>query len=250
MYREICKRIYIIIYIYYILEKFSFFWIPFFSEELPGALLPHHPHISYIHILYFVLYPVTPCASASLCPLYTTLYHWAMCHLDPSSFTFLVVLVFFHARHPLHSDRCLAQIRKKYLTSGTAQVSGGSFTDRNPMGEVLLWRMHGRAIALKDRQVAEAISLSLYLSVCLSICLPISLTVYLDLSLSIALFLYRSLYPSPYLSSYLSVYLSAHLSMYLAATFLSVCLSACLSVCLSVFLSLCLSFYLPTFLSL
>lgn len=138
MYREICKRIYIIIYILY-LGKILIFLNPFLlSEELPGALLPHHPHISYIHILYFVLYPVTPCASASLCPLYTTLYHWAMCHLDPSSFTFLVVLVFFHARHPLHSDRCLAQIRKKYLTSGTAQVSGGSFTDRNPMGEVLL----------------------------------------------------------------------------------------------------------------
>ena len=250
MYREICKRIYIIIYIYYILEKFSFFWIPFFYQRNFLAHFSHIIHIYHISTYYISSYIRSPRVLlqvfARSIRLYTTGRCVILTRLRSHSLSFLYF--FTQGTHYIQTavqPKSARSILPVVPRKSAAEVSRiGTLWERCCCDACMAERLHWRI----GRWLRLSVSLSLF--ICLPICLPISLTVYLSLSLSPSFSIDLYILLHIYLAIYLSVYLSAHLSMYLAATFLSVCLPACLSVCLSVFLSLCLSFYLPTFLSL
>ena len=71
----------------------------------------------------------------------------------------------------------------EYCTSSTAQGGGGSFKNRKPMRDWLLWITDGRAKPLMDRQVVEvsSLSLSFFLFPWLSTYLPIYLCIYLSI---------------------------------------------------------------------
>ena len=112
----------------------------------------------------------------------------------------------------------------EYCTSSTAQGGGGSFKNRKPMRDWLLWITDGRAKPLMDRQVVEVSSLSLSF---------FSFPDYLPIYLSI----YVSIFLSSYLSTYL-VYLPTYLSVYLS-TYLPIYLSIYLPIYLSIYLSIC-----------
>ena len=156
------------------------------------------------------------------------------------------------------------------ITSSTAQGGGGSFKNRQPIGEVgccdsgMAERSHWwteRCLRL------EVSSLSLSFSDYLPTYLPIYLCIYLSIDLSLSLSLFHlitllSIYLSTYLSIYLPTYLSIYLSFSICLFHLSTCLTAYLSICLSIYLSIflyfslssvylssCLSVYLSLYLS-
>ena len=105
-------------------------------------------------------------------------------------------------------------------TSSTAQGGGGSFKNREPIGEVGCCesRMAERSHWWIERWLISPHFLSFFVS--FSDYLPIYLPTYLPSYLSI------------YLSVYLSIYLFIYLSIYLSHS-LSVCLPVCLSTCIS-----------------
>ena len=145
----------------------------------------------------------------------------------------------------LRSIKQISIIKYYIYTSSTAQVGGGSFKNRKPIGEVGCCEsgMAERSHWWTERCL---ISLSLFLSLSLffSLFLYLSLIIYLPTYWSICLSIYLSVYLSPYLSIYLSSCLvSSYLSIYL-----SFVLPIYQSIYLSIYLSVCLSVYLPVYL--
>ena len=82
---------------------------------------------------------------------------------------------------------CVLFMFTKYIipdnTSSTAQGGGGSFKDKKPIGEELLW-MHGWQ---NDGPEGGWGPGSFSLSLCLILCVFLSLTLYLSIYLSICL---------------------------------------------------------------
>ena len=104
-----------------------------------------------------------------------------------------------------------------HLTSSTAQGGGGSFKNRNPIGEVgccesgMAERSHWWTERCLRSPLFLSLSLTIYLPTYLSIYLSICLCIYLSIDLSLSLF---------HLITYLSIYLSVCLSIYLSLSFI------------------------------